>query len=106
LDENYPREERKNIENLDISYKNLEGELDFSDFVNLKKLDCSNNKLTKLNLTELTHLKELKCYDNHLTELNYSELNADKLVFLGIFNNNSPKQDLSAFSKFVNLETL
>jgi len=43
IDQNYPKEERKNITNLEINDKNLEGELDLSDFVNLEELDCSEN---------------------------------------------------------------
>jgi len=45
LDVNYSKEERNKITELDISHKNLESELDLSDFVNLEELDCSSNKL-------------------------------------------------------------
>jgi len=50
LDQNYSKEERKNICVLKINNKNLEGHLDLSDFINLKELDCSENELTSVDL--------------------------------------------------------
>jgi len=64
LDKNYPKKERKDFTKLEINDKNLEGDLNLSDFVNLKKLDCSSNQLTDLNL------------------------NYEKLTYLDISNNN------------------
>lgn len=51
LDQNYPKEQRNKITNLDIKTKDLEGDLDLSDFINLKKLNCSVNKLKSINLS-------------------------------------------------------
>jgi len=51
LDQNYSKEERKNICVLKINNKNLKGRLDLSDFVNLKELDCSENELTSVDLS-------------------------------------------------------
>src|SRR5436305_10847451 len=73
LDKNYPkngvaliREERSfrndegkvrsEITKLYVNDKNLEGELDLSDFKNLTKLNCRNNKLTKLDTNKNINL--------------------------------------------------
>jgi Leucine-rich repeat (LRR) protein len=92
LDKNYPKngtcirkdaendnyedygKRRKEVEELDIGDKGLEGNLDLSDFVNLEKLDCNNNQLTDLNLTECIKLEELICYFNKFTELKLTNL--------------------------------
>jgi len=121
------KEKREQITELIISYRNLENTLDLSEFVNLeilycsgnqltdlrinnclklKKLQCGFNKLTSLDLSDLEGLEEIQCNDNYLTNFVYSILNPDKLTFLNISDNNLPKQDLSVFSKFTNLEEL
>jgi len=43
VDQTYPLHERSGIENLDLSDKNLEGEVDLSDFTNLKEVNISYN---------------------------------------------------------------
>ena len=42
-------------------------------FQNLKKLECSGNELTKLNVSKNINLKELCCDGNKLTSLNVSK---------------------------------
>lgn len=106
----------------------LEGSLSLKGFINLKKLDCrdhkitelkdlddcaklevlycTRNKLTSLDLNGLTQLEELTCNDNYLTNLNYSVLNPNKLSFFAAHNNNLNFQDLSAFSRFIDLTYL
>ncbi|CAI2170657.1 13503_t:CDS:2 [Funneliformis geosporum] len=54
---------RSEITQLDISKKKLIGDLDLSDFVNLRRLACNSNQLTRL------FLSQNKCSDNKLTEL-------------------------------------
>jgi len=67
INQKYPtKEKRAKIKELNISswsrkdqkekndWKNLEDELDLSDFVNLKKLDCSCNFLTNIILPDLS----------------------------------------------------
>ena len=49
LNKNY---QDKSIKQLDLSNKNLEGELDLSDFPNLEELYCSNNQLTNLKFAD------------------------------------------------------
>lgn len=85
LDENYPLEGRKEHKTLKIQEKNLEGELDLTDFINLE---------------------ELYCYCNKLTEIKFADGSVDKLRGLFIGNNNFPKQNLSFFSKFKSLRVL
>jgi hypothetical protein len=58
LDRNYPKEVRNDIKKLDISNKNLEGELDLSEFVNLEELYCSSNRLTFLDVSKNSKLKK------------------------------------------------
>src|SRR5215213_960686 len=66
---------------LDIRKRNLEGELDLSDFVSLKELNCSDNKLTNLKISKCTKLEKLNCDNNQLTNLNL-----DRLVNLKMFS--------------------
>lgn len=127
LDIEYPKEEREEIVELNLSEEELEGSLNLKDFVNLKELDCSHNRLvnldlvgltelislncsfnqlTNLNLTGLIKLKELSCNDNILTSLDYSNLNADELVKLNVSDNNLSKQDLTKFNQLVGLKLL
>jgi len=50
----------------------LEGTLNLTDFKDLKVLDCSGQRLTKLELIGYEQLKELNCENNQLTSLNVS----------------------------------
>jgi len=109
------------------NWNKLEGELDLSDFINLETLNCSFNQLTNLNLSScqklkvfdcgfnkltnldlsnLTQLESIECYDNYLTSFDYSSLNPNKLTHLNITGNKLPEQDLTVFTRFINLETL
>lgn len=128
LDEMYPEEARKKIRELDISNNYLEDKLELKGFDNLERLDCSNNQFTNIdlvNLPKLNYFKALNCRitsltingcpeisffhirNNYLTDLKFLEnLNPEKLNFLSVHGNNLPRQDLSVFSKFVNLESL
>src|SRR6266480_3796608 len=74
LDRKYPQDQRKEITNLNIKEKTLQGSLDLSDFPNLEKLNCGNNKLISLNLDNCPKLKILYCYENQLTELKINHL--------------------------------
>ncbi|CAI2176780.1 14953_t:CDS:2 [Funneliformis geosporum] len=50
---------RSEITQLDISKKKLIGDLDLSDFVNLRRLACNSNQLTRLFLSQNSNLEEL-----------------------------------------------
>jgi hypothetical protein len=57
INQKYPtKKEREKETKLTIRRQNLEGHLDLSDFVNLEKLDCSDNQLTSLDISKNTHL--------------------------------------------------
>ncbi|CAI2180889.1 20223_t:CDS:2 [Funneliformis geosporum] len=80
LNENYLLENRNKITILTIGNKNLEGELDLSDFINLRELDCSHNHLVSLEINNCYNLREIKCYKNKLNRLDLSQLtNLEKL---------------------------
>src|ERR1043166_5872575 len=65
----YPPKQRKQITELYISRKDLQGNLDLSDFINLKKIDLSNNKLASdlSFLTPATNLEEINLANNNFT---------------------------------------
>jgi len=135
LDKNYPKEERSKKTKLHISNRELKGDLVFTGFDNLERLDCSENELTSLDISSLTALKEVNCYTNKLTKLitnnletssrlenleyldctnNYLTdinslllgLNHNKLRKFYLSDNTFSTSDLIPFSKFVNLEEL
>lgn len=62
-----------NVENIDLSFKNLSGSLDLSNFDSLKKLDVTGNNLTSLNLDNCSSLEEMDCSFNKLTALDLSD---------------------------------
>jgi hypothetical protein len=105
LDINYPLEIRNTITYLDISSKNLTGNLDLSDFVNLTWLYCQNNQLTLIKLVNCQQLKELWGANNLLTDL-VLPTPAEQLTHLDLSQNNFPAQNLTRFSHLVNCEIL
>lgn len=101
---NYSKENRNKVTRLDISNKNLKGQLDLSDFINLEHLDCLGNKITSLEITKCSNLEVIGCSSNLLTELDLSQ--NIKLKRLEIDNNNFREQDLAFLSHLINLEWL
>src|SRR2546430_1952809 len=68
----YPtKEEREKKTELAISKQNLESHLDLSDFINLEKLNCSDNQLTSLDISKNTQLVELDCSYNQLINIKF-----------------------------------
>lgn len=59
---------------LEVSSSNITDLTGIESFTNLKKLNCSYNQLTNLNINPLINLQELNCYLNSLTNLNISNL--------------------------------
>jgi len=109
--------------------KDLEDELDLSDFVNLEELNCESNNLSGcLNLSNLSKLKILNCRNNkieelkiencrnityfeasgnrNLSEVDLSHLTSELVTFISFAYDNLPLQEVSVFSRFINLETL
>ncbi|CAI2161579.1 15251_t:CDS:2 [Funneliformis geosporum] len=76
INKNYPD---KTIKQLNISNKNLEGELGLSEFVNLEELDCSDNQLTNLKFADEKKITKLDIRDNYFTQKD--------LTFLSTFTN-------------------
>ncbi|CAB4388412.1 unnamed protein product [Rhizophagus irregularis] len=128
LDKQYPiKGDRTNLNELKMTNENLEGHLDLSDFINLKKLDCSNNKLTSLDISKNEKLTEIDCSQNNLISLdlsnclnlksvtaNYNRLNelklpvienSDKFEYLNLLDN-SFSQKLNCFGRLINLKDL
>ncbi|CAG8782759.1 9163_t:CDS:2, partial [Racocetra persica] len=101
LDRRYSQEERVNVTELDISGLGLTGELDLTEFVNLEKLDCSDNQLTGL---DLRNCEKLEILDSSCNEIN--ELSVDdnlELVQLLCFNNNLEELNVKSNEKLKTL---
>ncbi|WNE41191.1 MAG: Chromosome partition protein Smc [Mycoplasmataceae bacterium] len=121
-----------NLEYLHCSYNQLT-KINVSNCKELIMVACSGNKLKSLNLSSCSKLQKLSAFDNkNITDLNLSgctslntidfrgnkftdlnsllkPLNPNKvkhLDFGGYCGNNFSEQDLSCFSRFVNLEVL
>ena len=101
------KEERTKETKLIVSNQHLESRLDLSDFINLEELNCYDNQLTQLNLPNPNQIKYIDVRNNYLTDLSFlGTLDSKKITHLYISNNNLSEQDLSIFSRFVNLEGL
>lgn len=87
LDRFYPKN-RDEISSLDLANKNLTGELDLNDFVNLEWLNCSSNQITSLKLDDCRKIRELRI--DTINNLNNSSLqqfkNLKELLFLDVTN--------------------
>jgi Leucine-rich repeat (LRR) protein len=83
LDNNYPKETRKEIKKLNINRNNLEGYLNLNGFLNLEKLDCSNNKITSLDLSSSTRLEEVYCYFNEINKMYFAKSNQLRIFDAG-----------------------
>ncbi|CAI2169567.1 13093_t:CDS:10 [Funneliformis geosporum] len=81
-------------------------ELNVINNTELTTLICYDNKLTNLSYIGCEKLKILNCHNNYLTNLDYSSLPTEQLFHLDIRNNNLFEQDLSVFSRVINLKRL
>ncbi len=72
LNTKYPLDKRNKVEKLNISYLDLQEELNLEGFINLKNLDCSDNKLIDLDLNKFKKLKYLDYLNNQLWKLDVS----------------------------------
>jgi hypothetical protein len=109
LDENYPpHTNRQHYKELIISDKNLVGELDLSGFIGLKKLDCSDNVLTNLNLSNCEELIELNCANNRFANTIFLKRlpNVKNLEVLKINGNQELKESLEFLTPFSSLKEL
>jgi hypothetical protein len=82
------------IDSLNVSSANIANMDGINNFLNLKKLICSNNQLTSLNISSLTSLKKLRGTSNGITTVNLSNniqleeilLSVNQLQSINIFN--------------------
>lgn len=86
-------EERNSVTELDLSGLGLTSLDNLSAFPNLKTLNCSNNRLTTLDVTGNPLLESLSCGNNLLTELNLKD--NGKLVFIETFDNRLTEIDVT-----------
>lgn len=73
MDTFYLKDKRDKVEILDISNQFLSGELDLTSFTNLKWIDCSNNKISKLIINSNLNLNCFNYGGNKNIEIVYSD---------------------------------
>jgi Leucine-rich repeat (LRR) protein len=97
-----------NLEKVDIGggWWSTDKNLTRLQIINCPKLNeiICNYNLTELNLNGCSNLKKLNCSDNKLTNLDLT--NNLQLEELDISNNNFPEKDLTFLSRLVNLKGL
>ncbi|CAG8715964.1 25486_t:CDS:2 [Racocetra persica] len=106
LEEEMKKEQRKFTKKLDISKKNLEGHLNLNDFVNLEELDCSFNRLDRLDFEGCSNLKKINCSNNIVLSEIKLPFDGKKLEKINLENNNLSEQGLSCFENFTRLKKL
>ncbi|MDL2265209.1 hypothetical protein LJC57_06275 [Parabacteroides sp. OttesenSCG-928-G07] len=82
------------VTEINIEGKNITSLSGIENFFHLNELDCTNNRLSELDLTKNTQLNRLDCDDNELTKLILPK-NA-KITFLACSSNKLTTIDLSA----------
>lgn len=88
------RYEAQRVLSLDCSQRGIASLDDVAEFANLRSLDCSGNRLTRLDVGMLAHLERLDCASNGLTSLRTDGLRA--LVELDCSENPLPLLDLTS----------
>lgn len=85
--------EAEKIKHLHVFEKNISNLTGIEYFVNLKSLNCYNNKLRVLNVTKCKELVDLRCGMNNLESIDLSK--CTKLKHLNIYRNPLKSIDLS-----------
>ena len=67
------RTEAEAVKTLDLNSKSISSLAGIEFFSNLEELDCSENKLSALDVTKLTNLNYLKCNNNKIAALDLSK---------------------------------
>lgn len=88
------RYEAQRVLSLDCSQRGIASLDDVAEFANLRSLDCSGNRLTRLDVGMLAHLERLDCASNGLISLRTDGLRA--LVELDCSKNPLPLLDLTS----------
>ncbi len=86
-------EELAAVTEISVPARTIESLQGIEYFTKLEKLDCSNNKLTALDVSKNTELKSLNCSKNQITEPDIS--NNKKLTLLHCENNKLTALDVS-----------
>jgi hypothetical protein len=96
----------RSLETLDC-YSNKLSNLELKNLFRINRIDCSFNQINKLSIFNCPKISSLSAHNNILTNLDFlNTVNPKKIIYLNINDNNFPEQDLSVFSKFVNLKDL
>ena len=95
------QEERYAVKVIDVEKKNIHSLKGIEFFPNLKKLYCSENQLTELDVSKNKELESLLCNKNQLTELDVSK--NTELVYLQCGENQLTELDVSQNTKLKNL---
>ncbi|GGG48090.1 T9SS type A sorting domain-containing protein [Bizionia arctica] len=74
------------ILNLNISDQNIDDLSGIEAFINLKRINCSYNRLTELDFSQNTHLEEINANDNSLTSVNVTQNTKLKIVLVSSNN--------------------
>ena len=95
-------DEAKQISSIDFYLKGITTLKGIEHFTELKKLNCSSNKITELDLSRNKALKELNCNGNKISELILSDNTA--LTVLDCGRNGIKKLDVSDKKDLVKLD--
>ena len=68
------------IDSLNVPFSSIVDFSGISDFTNLKKINCSNNQISNLNVTNLSLLQELYCSNNCMGTLSVNGLSNLKIL--------------------------
>jgi len=104
---------KERIRYLDLSNRELEGEMNLGEFKNLKSINASNNKFTNLDFLNSLENKEqvekINCWGNQIKEIDLAEIlkNFPNLKWLNLENNPLSAKNLENltsenFGKLVN----
>lgn len=90
-----------NLQTLNCSNNKISS-LDLSNLINLKDLDCQKNVLNSISLNNLVNLQNLNCQTNYLSSINLIGLK--NLQTLNCSGNNFSSLDLQGLSNLQNLD--
>ena len=93
-DGRFSRYEAQRVREMDCAGLDIASMETIGEFTRLERLDCSGNRLGRLDLTANTLLTTLLCADNRLTVLDVTELRS--LRTLDCRNNELPRLDLQS----------
>lgn len=94
--------EAQAVDSLNVPFSEIADITGILNFINLKKLDCSNNTIPALDLTGITALKHLDCSNNQITGLALTGFN--QLDFLNCSVNQIPALNLSGLTNLSQLD--